>query len=49
MNGASTTADDNERLEFLGGRSRFALSDVLMKKFRNDPEVRFQRNAQAWE
>lgn len=39
MNGASTTADDNERLEFLGDAVLdLALSDVLMKRFPLDTE-----------
>lgn len=37
--GGSTVADDNERLEFLGDAVLdLVLSDVLMKKFPNDPE-----------
>ncbi len=39
MNGTSTTADDNERLEFLGDAVLdLALSDVLMTRFPLDTE-----------
>jgi ribonuclease-3 len=39
LNGNSTTADDNERLEFLGDAVLdLALSDLLMKRFPNDSE-----------
>jgi ribonuclease-3 len=39
MNGSSTTADDNERLEFLGDAVLdLALSDVLMTRFPLDTE-----------
>lgn len=39
MNGSSTTADDNERLEFLGDAVLdLTMADLLMKRFPNDSE-----------